>query len=84
MTPKVFFTDLRSHAGHNLLDQACADMVNEAPVIGRGNVVAEKMGAHEHCHDKFHIMHPDTKWQVAQEHAQKLGLGTVDYELVRI
>ena len=29
-------------------------------------------------------MHPDTNWQAGLEHAEKIGLGTRNYELVRI
>lgn len=46
---------------------------------------------HEHegheCHgqhDKFRYIHPDTCWRAGVEHAQKIGLGNMDYELVRI
>ena len=34
--------------------------------------------------DILHAIHPDTKWQVCLEHAEKLGLGTRKYELIKI
>ena len=44
---------------------------------------------HEHHHiddpdDHFHAVHPDTNWQAALEHAEKLGIGTRRYELIKI
>lgn len=66
------------------LDKACADMVINAPLIG-GNKLAE---AHPHEHlegeDKFHLIHPDTNWQAGLEHAEKIGLGTQQYELITV
>lgn len=49
------------------------------------NVLAKK---HEHedlcgC-DKFHMIHPDTDWLAGLRHAEKIGLGTMDYELIKI
>ena len=62
------------------LDVACADAVNAQPVI-RGT--AADTG--DHCdHDHFHRMHPDTSWMSCIEHAEKLGLGTREYELIKI
>ena len=64
------------------LDQACADAVlAQTPV--RNSAVFDKDCD---CGDKdfFHAVHPDTEWQVCLEHAEKLGLGTRQYELVKI
>ena len=38
------------------------------------------------CHDQdhFHCIHPDTDWMSCLEHAEKLGLGTREYELIKI
>ena len=67
------------------LDKACADMVIQAPILHGNNGLAT---AHEHddlcgC-DKFHLMHPDTDWLAGLRHAEKIGLGTMEYELVKI
>lgn len=66
------------------LDKACADMVIKAPVLG-GNRLSE---AHPHEHlegqDKFHLMHPDTDWLAGLKHAEKIGIGTMNYELISI
>lgn len=67
------------------LDKACADMVIQAPILHGNNCLAT---AHEHddlcgC-DKFHLMHPDTDWLAGLRHAEKIGLGTMEYELVKM
>lgn len=64
------------------LDQACADAVNRQPVIA-GSILDEHE-KHHHHHDHFTSTHPDTNWEVALEHAQKLGLGSREYELITI
>ena len=62
------------------LDMACADAVNAQPVI-RGTAA----DAGDHCdHDHFHRMHPETCWMSCLEHAEKLGIGTREYELIKI
>ena len=62
------------------LDMACADAVNAQPAI-RGTAADEG----DHCdHDHFHRMHPETCWMSCLEHAEKLGIGTREYELIKI
>lgn len=67
------------------LDQACADLVTAAPVLLTDN---ELHDSHSHedlqGHDKFHLLHPDTDWQAGLEHAEKIGIGTRSYELVKV
>ncbi len=62
------------------LDQACADLVNAAP----GNPNTALAGGLEPGGDKFRGVYPDIDWQIQLEHAEKLGMGTRKYELVRI
>ena len=67
------------------LDQACADAVNAAPV--NPNCLLHDVHEHHHIEDPddhFHAAHPDTCWQAALEHGEKLGLGTRAYQLIRI
>lgn len=66
------------------LDKACADMVINAPLLG-GNKLSETH-PHEHMEgeDKFHYMHPDTNWRAGLEHAEKIGIGTMNYELITV
>lgn len=67
------------------LDKACADIVIKAPILETGNRLSDSPH-HDHLegHDKFHIMHPETNWQAGLEHAEKIGLGTQDYELITV
>lgn len=68
------------------LDQACVDLVNKQPVI-KESILDKNMEAHgheDHNHDHFHMTHPDTDWQTCLEHAQEIGLGTREYELLKI
>jgi uncharacterized Fe-S center protein len=63
------------------IDQACADLVISAPVLG-GSKLSE-IYPHDHAEgkDKFRMVHPDTNWQAGLEHAEKIGLGKRFYEL---
>lgn len=65
------------------LDQACADAVNKAPAIS-GTYLTDKLHENGADADHFHAMHPDTKWRVMLEHAEKLGIGTRGYELIEV
>ena len=62
------------------LDMACADAVNAQPVIAN-SALAE---GDDHDHDHFHRVHPETNWMSCIEHAEKLGIGTREYELIKI
>lgn len=62
------------------LDMACADAVNAQPVIAN-SALAE---GDEHDHDHFHRVHPETNWISCMDHAEKLGIGTKEYELIKI
>ena len=68
------------------LDQACADLCNKMPVI-EGSCLDDNMkkfGDEDHNHELFHMNHPDTEWESCLDHAQKIGLGTRDYQLHKI
>lgn len=62
------------------LDMACADAVNKQPAIME-SILGERDCCH---HDHFTNVHPETNWMVALEHAEKLGIGTKEYELITI
>lgn len=68
------------------LDQACADLVNEAPALAMSQL-ADRMkedAQAEARHDHFHKVHPETNWQTCLEHAEKIGLGTRAYTLIKV
>ena len=62
------------------LDQACADLVNGA----KGNMGTALANGHEPGGDKFRGVYPQIDWEVQLEHAQKMGIGKREYELVKI
>ncbi len=62
------------------LDQACADLVNQAP----GLVGTALKNGHEPGGDKFRGVHPDIPWEATLEQAEKLGLGSRSYELITL
>ena len=59
------------------IDQACADLVNQA----RGIENTALKNGHEPGGDKFRGVHPDIDWETTLEHAEKLGLGNRQYTL---
>ena len=67
------------------LDQACADACGKQSPIP-GSHLDEQMHREGFCdkHDHFINSMPDTDWRVCLEHAEKLGLGTRNYELIKI
>ena len=68
------------------LDMACADMANRAPALS-GSYLAEQLEKYHHSsgeQDHFHIAHPETNWLACVEHAEKIGIGTMQYELIEV
>ena len=61
------------------IDQACADLVNAQPALPN-SILAERQPDGDH----FHTVHPITSWREAVTHGEKLGLGTSQYELIKI
>lgn len=62
------------------LDRACADAVNAAPIMA-GSILEEC----DHCHgDHFTDVAPISSWHYCLDHAEKIGLGSQDYELITI
>ena len=62
------------------LDQACADLVNQA----QGLPGTALSSGHEPGGDKFRGVHPAIDWETTLEHGEKIGLGTRKYELKRL
>lgn len=62
------------------LDMACVDAVNKQPVIP-----GSQLDRMPHTHgDHFCDSAPTTNWRTGIEHAQKIGIGTSEYELIEI
>ena len=62
------------------IDRACADAVNAAEPI-KGSMLDRSEKKH---HDHFKNVSPDTEWESALEHGEKIGIGTNEYELINI
>ncbi len=65
------------------LDMACADLANKQNPI-KGSVLEEHINKGTTGEDNFILNHPDTNWKVAIEHAKKIGIGTDEYELIKV
>ncbi|MBR2633826.1 MAG: DUF362 domain-containing protein [Lentisphaeria bacterium] len=62
------------------IDRACADMVNQAQVMP-GSALSERLK--EVC-DHFTSLFPETDWRIQLDHAEAIGLGSQEYELITI
>ncbi len=62
------------------LDQACIDAVNSAPVMTNSALgdASDRQGDH------FTKIHPHTNWRSQISHAEAIGLGSSQYELVTV
>jgi uncharacterized protein len=62
------------------IDKASADLVNQIPAnhnpANTGYQLANK--------DKFKATHPNVDWKITLDHAEKIGLGTQQYELIKV
>ncbi len=62
------------------IDQASVDMVNQQPG-NRASKLQKNWGAGE---DKFRALYPEVDWSIQLSYAQEIGLGTRNYELIKI
>lgn len=67
------------------LDWACVDAVNAAQPLPNCQLSdnMKKPDFVDH-HDHFKNSTPESEWKSCLEHAEKIGLGTKDYELIKI
>ncbi|MBN1158670.1 MAG: DUF362 domain-containing protein [Bacteroidales bacterium] len=66
------------------LDQACADMVRDAPSLMSCRIHNSQPFADHKGEDKFKLAHPGVFWEAALEHAEKIGIGNREYKLITI
>ena len=67
------------------LDQACADACLNAAPIANSQLGEHLADPEWHCHhDHFKDSNPNIEWKATLEQAEKIGLGTRQYELKRI
>ena len=62
------------------LDRACADAVNAQTPL-ENTLLSESARCH---HDHFTDVFPTTDWRSCLTHAEKIGLGAEEYELIKI
>jgi uncharacterized Fe-S center protein len=67
------------------LDQACVDACLKATPLPNSQLTdnMSRSGFHDH-HDHFTNSTPNSEWQTCLSHAEKMGLGSREYELIRI
>ena len=67
------------------LDQACADMCLKQTPLENSQLSdnLHKKDWHHH-HDHFKDNNPNIEWKATLDQAEKVGLGTRDYELIRL
>ena len=67
------------------LDQACADACLKATPIENSQLGEHLAEPEWHCHhDHFKDSNPNVEWKATLDQAEKIGLGTREYELKKI
>jgi uncharacterized Fe-S center protein len=62
------------------IDQASVDLVNSEA----GNRSSRLKGAWNPGENKFRAIYPEVDWNIQLTYAEEIGLGTREYELIRI
>jgi len=62
------------------IDQASVDLVNQQS----GNHASKLPKNWENGEDKFQALYPEVDWSIQLSYAEEIGLGTKQYELIRI
>lgn len=67
------------------LDQACVDACLHATPMPNSQLSDNLADPHwYHHHDNFLDSNPNVRWKETLEHAEKIGLGTREYELIQM
>ncbi|MFO7839524.1 MAG: DUF362 domain-containing protein [Desulfosalsimonadaceae bacterium] len=62
------------------LDQACVDLVNQAPTLPHSCLKADA----EESRDKFKSLYPRVDWPIQLDYAERIGLGSRKYEFIQL
>jgi uncharacterized protein len=62
------------------VDQASVDLINAEPALAGGPLTVNTAAGE----DKFKGLYPQVDWAVQLDYAEKIGLGTRSYELIRL
>ena len=83
--PKAADIGILSSLDPVALDQACADACLKAAPIANSQLGEHLSQPGWHCHhDHFKDSNPNIEWQATLDQAEKIGLGTRQYELKQI
>ncbi len=66
------------------IDQACVDLVKAAPALPASKLCDDYPEQDLAGEDKFKHAFPNTDWEAGLEHGVKIGLGSREYELIRV
>ena len=67
------------------LDQSCVDACLHATPMPNSQLSDNLANPHwHHHHDNFLDSNPNVRWKETLEHAEKIGLGTREYELIKM
>ena len=67
------------------LDQACVDACLKTDPLPGSQLAERIMNSKDAVHhDHFKNSSPESEWQICLEHAEKIGLGTRSYELIKM
>lgn len=61
------------------LDQACVDLVNR-----QKGLEDSRLAGYAHMDDKFSVLHPGIDWRIQLAYGEEIGLGTREYNLIRV
>jgi len=64
------------------IDRAAVDLINQAMPI-KSSCIGDQIKEGEK-HDKFTLAQPHTDWRIGLDYAEKIGLGSQKYELVKV
>jgi uncharacterized Fe-S center protein len=79
-TPIVHDIGILSSEDPVAIDQASVDLVNGET----GNRSSKRPGAWEPGENKFRAIYPEVDWNIQLAYGEEIGLGTREYELIRI
>jgi len=65
------------------LDKASVDMVNDSAANINTALDVKKYEDSQNM-DKFKTLHPNTNWEEGLKHAETIGLGSMEYELIKV
>jgi hypothetical protein len=79
-TPVVNDIGILSSGDPVAIDQASVDLVNAQ----EGNRSSKLPANRKPGEDKFRALYPDVDWTIQLDYAEEIGLGTRNYELIKI